>query len=89
MKDFLKKLTSRKFILAVLSAVGGAAISLSTLPGKTGTISAIIAAVVPAITYIVTEGIVDAKAVSLACEAIQNVAAITNGEDKPDEEVKG
>ena len=72
----MEKFASRKFILAVLSAIGGAAISLSQLEGKVGVIAAIVAAIVPAVTYIITEGIVDAKAVGLACEAIQNVAEI-------------
>lgn len=89
MKEFAKKLTSRKFILAVLSAIGGAAISLSSFEGKVGAIAAVIAAIVPAITYIVTEGIVDAKAVGLATKAIQTIAGITDGEDKPEEEIQG
>ena len=67
------KLKSRKFILAVLSAVSGVAISLSQLGGKAAIICAVISAILPPVTYIITEGVIDARAVHLITEAIDNI----------------
>ena len=88
MKD---KFTSRKFILAVLGAVGAASVSLSTFDGKTGAIAAIISIVVPAITYIITEGVIDAKAVGMLFHAAADVTEVIDSMDdeEKDEEVKG
>ncbi len=58
---FAEKFLSRKFILAVLSAIAGASVSLSELDGKAGAVFAVVSAVVPAVIYIITEGVVDAK----------------------------
>lgn len=85
----MEKFASRKFILAVLSAIGGAAISLSQLEGKVGIIAAIISAIVPAVTYIITEGVIDAKAVGLLCNAVEDVAEVIEGDDGETEDAKG
>lgn len=85
----MEKFKSRKFLLAILSAVGGIAISLSALPGKVGIISAIISAIVPPVTYIITEGVIDAKAVGMLCDAISTTAELVEDIEKEDEEVKG
>ena len=85
----MEKYVSRKFILAVLSAIGGAAISLSQLEGKVGIIAAVISAIVPAVTYIITEGVVDAKAVGLLCSAVEDVAEVIEGDDGETESAKG
>lgn len=76
-----KKLQSRKFILAILAAIGGAAISLSQFGGKLGAICAIISAVIPPVTYIITEGVIDAKAVNLSAEAAQQVITLVKDPD--------
>lgn len=76
-----KKLQSRKFILAILAAVGGVAISLSQFGGKVSVICAIISAVLPAVTYIITEGVIDAKAVNLTAEAAKEVITIVKDKD--------
>ena len=85
----MEKYKSRKFILAVLSAVGGIAISLSALPGKVGVISAIISAIIPPVTYIITEGVIDAKAVGMLCDAVSTTAEIVEDIENEDEEAKG
>ena len=82
------KLTSRKFILAVLSAVGGVAISLSQLGGKTAIICAVISAIIPPVTYIITEGVIDARAVHLITEAIDNITDSIGEEADPDADHK-
>ena len=79
-----KKLKSRKFILAVLSAIGGVAISLSQLGGKTAIICAVISAILPPVTYIITEGVIDARAVHIITEAIDNITDSIGEEADPD-----
>ena len=77
----MDKYFSRKFILAVLSAVGGIAISLTQLGGKIAVICAVISAVLPAVTYIVTEGAIDAKAVDATAEAAKQIITIVKDKD--------
>lgn len=72
---------SRKFILAVLAAISGVAISLSQFGGKVAVICAIISAVIPPVTYIITEGVIDARAVNLTAEAAQQVITIVKDKD--------
>lgn len=81
MADKIKNLLSRKFILAVLAAVSGIAISLSQLGGKWAVVCAVISAVIPAVTYIIAEGVIDAKAVNLTAEAAQQVITIVKDKD--------
>ena len=75
------KFTSRKFILTILSVICGVAISLSQMGGKVALICSIISAVVPALTYIITEGIIDAKAVNLSKEAAQQIITLVKDPD--------
>lgn len=75
------KLKSRKFIIALLSAIGGIAISLSQFGGKTAVICAVISAIVPAVTYIIAEGVIDAKAVDLTAEAAKQIITIVRDKD--------
>lgn len=65
----MSKFLSRKFILAVLSAIGGAAIGLSCLEGTAGAVFSAVAAIVPAVVYIITEGAVDIANIDVAGEA--------------------
>ena len=76
-----KKFTSRKFIIAILGAIGGVAISLTQLGGKIGIVCAVISAVIPPVTYIITEGVIDARAVNLTAEAAQQVITIVKDKD--------
>lgn len=77
----MDKLTSRKFILTVLSAISGIAISLSQLGGKTGVICAIISAILPVVTYVITEGVIDAKAVDMSAKAAKEVITLVKDPD--------
>lgn len=81
----MDKFTSRKFILAILSAIGGIAVSLTQLGGKVGVICAIVSAVIPAVTYIITEGVIDYKAVRLTANAIIDISDLLEGEGDKDE----
>ena len=77
----VKKLQSRKFIIAVLSAIGGVAVSLTQLGGKIAVVCAIISAIIPAVTYIITEGVIDAKAIDKTAEAVKEVYTIIKDKD--------
>ena len=82
----MDKLTSRKFILAILSTISGIAISLTQLGGKVGIICAVISAIVPTVTYIITEGAIDAKAVRLAAGAVIDLTDIFEKAKEQDDE---
>ena len=75
------KFMSRKFILTILSVICGVAISLSQMGGKIALVCSIISAIVPALTYIITEGIIDAKAVNLSKEAAQQIITLVKDPD--------
>lgn len=68
MNSFIRKLTSRKFLLAVVGVVSGLTMSLgvdgSELVDMIGKISGVVAAVASAITYINAEAKIDAASVS-------------------------
>lgn len=90
-----KKFTSRKFILAILGAIGGVAVSFTQLGGKTAVVCAVISAIIPAVTYIITEGVIDAKAVNLTAQATEQIIGIikdgdcvTYSEGKTDDDQK-
>ena len=77
----MDKYFSRKFILAILSIIGGVAVSLTAFGGKAALIGAIVSAVVPAVAYIVTEGVIDAKAVDLSAAAAKQIITIVKDKD--------
>lgn len=67
MKNFLKKLTSRKFLLAVVGAVSGLALALgvegSEIERIVGTVGGIMTAAGSIVAYINGEAKIDAAAV--------------------------
>ena len=69
MKAFLKKLTSRKFLAAAAGVVAGLAMIFSLDENVIATVSGMVTTLGSLIAYIVTEGKVDAAAVSLAGKA--------------------
>lgn len=66
MKTFLKKLTSRKFIVSVSGIISG--IVLITSGNTTEGVTAIIASVVA---YLIAEGYIDAKAVDVLDDVVE------------------
>lgn len=80
MAEFMKKVTSRKFILALVGAIGGAATAFIGIGGTVGTIAAIIVSGTSLISYIVTEGIIDAKAVNQIVAIAEEVKKIVDEE---------
>lgn len=75
MKQYLKKFTSRKFLLSVISMVAG----LAALCGADETVVSIIAGAamtaLPAIVYCITEGRIDAASAKTVGEAVVDASA--------------
>jgi len=69
----MKKYCSRKFILSFLGAIGGLAAVFVDVGGKVGAIAGIIMAVVSVLTYTITEGVIDAKALNMAKDIVEEI----------------
>lgn len=79
----LNKLTSRKLWIAIAGVATGIAIALGADASDIQTVAGAVTAVMSAVTYIVTEGKIDAEAVKNAAQGVQDgVAALQNGGDK-------
>jgi len=83
MKELLRKLSSRKFWLAAAGVVTGIAMVFGVDSGTVSTIAGAVTAVASVVTYIITEGRVDAQSVKTAVEAVQSaVDLVTETEEK-------
>ena len=74
MKNFMKKLTSRKFIVTAISTIAGV---VTLFVGESEVVQIIASAlmvVVPTIVYCITEGVVDAKSVKTITETVADTA---------------
>lgn len=71
MKEFLKKLTSRKFLASLSGIVLGIAIIFGVEGNTVTTVAGAVTSLVSAISYIVTEGRVDATRVAQTIEQVQ------------------
>ena len=76
MKSFLQKLTSRKLWLAIAGVATGIAIAFGVDAGEISTISGAVLSVISVVTYIVTEGKIDAEGVKNAIIGIEDVVEI-------------
>lgn len=83
MNAFLKKLTSRKLWTAIAGVVTGLSIIFGADEGTASTISGAVVSLLSVVSYIVTEGKIDAAAVAKAIEAGQQ--AKNEFEDVADE----
>lgn len=72
--DIIKKLTSRKFILAVITAVTGI---ITLCIGENEIVKVISGAamtIVPTVVYCIIEGVVDAKSIKTVTDAVTDTA---------------
>lgn len=76
MKEFLRKLTSRKLWLAIAGVATGIAIALGADANEIGTISGAVVSLVSAVTYIITEGKIDAEGVKNAIVGVEDIVEI-------------
>jgi hypothetical protein len=81
MSEILRKLTSRKLWLALAGVATGVAMVLGVEGSEITSVAGAVTAIASVITYIITEGKVDAAAVKTAIEATQNVTD-NEGNDK-------
>lgn len=79
-KDVLRKLSSRKLWLAIAGVVTGVAMALGVDTSEIGTVAGAVTALVSVVTYIVTEGRVDAEGVKNAVESVQDAVDAVKGE---------
>ena len=73
-RTILEKLTSRKFIVTVLTAIAGI---ITAIIGENEMVQIIVGAamtIIPTIVYCITEGVLDAKSVKTIAEATADAA---------------
>ncbi len=80
--EILKKFKSRKLWVAVIGVLMGVAMIFGVDPNVAETVSGAVVAVVSVVTYIITEGKIDAAAVGDATQKVQDaVDAVAGQED--------
>ena len=82
MNDIIRKLTSRKLWLALAGVATGIAMVLGVDGSEITSVAGAVTALASVITYIITEGKVDAAAVKTAVEATQEAADTINEGDE-------
>ena len=90
-KEKLKNLLSRKFLLALIGAASGLAIALGADADFVQVLVGAATALVSVVCYIVAEGKIDAEAVTLTTEFVQQVIASVEAakEQKADDSGEG
>jgi ABC-type nickel/cobalt efflux system permease component RcnA len=74
MSNFLRKLTSRKLWLALAGVAAGLAMALGVEVSDLSAVAGAVTAAASVVSYIVTEGKLDAERVKTAVENIQQAA---------------
>ncbi len=80
MNTIIKKLSSRKLWLAIAGVATGIFIALGGDASQVSTVAGAVTALLSAVTYIITEGKVDAASVSAAVTATQEAVEAIAGE---------
>lgn len=80
-KDIVRKLSSRKLWLAIAGVATGIAMALGVEATDVSTVAGAITALVSVVTYIVTEGKVDAEGVKHVIELTEDVIGILEEEE--------
>lgn len=76
MSNIVRKLTSRKLWMAIAGIATGIAMALGTNESDVSTVAGAVTAIVSVITYIITEGKIDAEGVKTAVEATQDAVEV-------------
>ena len=82
-----KKLTSRKLWMAIAGVATGLALVLGVDGGDISDVAGAVTAVASVVTYIITEGKIDAEAVKNAAEAAGGAVDAIGGENNDTESV--
>lgn len=81
MSEKFKNLFSRKFLMAMLSVVVGILTMFGVADGTVEVVSSIGLILIPTIIYIVTEGKIDAIAVKLITETVNEIVDVIEEEE--------
>ena len=81
MSNVIRKLTSRKLWLAIAGVTTGVAMILGVDGGDITSVAGAITALASVITYIITEGKIDAESVKTAVENTQSAVETIEGVD--------
>lgn len=76
--DIKKKLLSRKLWVAIITAAGGIAVALGAPDNIVSVIAGAATALVAVVTYIITEGKIDAAAVNLSADFAKKLIDAVN-----------
>lgn len=79
MSDIIRKLTSRKFWLSIAGIATGVAMALGVNATEITTVAGGIVAVISCVTFIITEGKIDAESVKKAVEGVQTATDAIEG----------
>lgn len=74
MNDFLKKITSRKFIVTAITLIAGVVTLFVGDSEVVQTIASALMIIVPTIVYCITEGAIDAASVKTITETVADTA---------------
>ena len=81
MSEILRKLTSRKLWMALAGIATGVAMALGAESTEISTVAGAVTAVISVVTYIITEGKIDAEGVKNAIIEIQDGIEVIEGTD--------
>ncbi len=81
-KSIIDKLTSRKFIVTVITAITGIITMIIGENEVVQTLAGAAMTIIPTIIYCITEGVIDAKSVKVITEATIEVAEKLGADDK-------
>ncbi len=84
-ETIIKKLTSRKFIVSLITVISGIALLLGADGDTVETISAAAMILAPSIIYCITEGRIDASALSSLKDALDAIESSIEKEAKTDD----
>ena len=79
--SIIQKLTSRKLWMAIAGIATGLALALGVDGGDISNVAGAVTAVASVVTYIVTEGRIDAESVKNAVEATEKAVGTIGGEE--------
>lgn len=81
-KTILEKLTSRKFITTVITAIAGIVTMIVGDNEVVQTVAGALMTIIPTIVYCITEGVLDSKSVKTITEVTANVAEKLGADEK-------
>ena len=82
MKNFIKKLTSRKFIVTAISAISGIITLIIGDNEIINTIASALMIILPTIVYCITEGVLDSKSIKTIADTVVDTAEKLGASDE-------